>query len=101
MLRCAGSPHDNAENRDTREALERSTPGRGFPYIEVPVTKNDDPKIIPLPTSAVEELRELPSFGKSDYLFPAKPTHRRSDPSQFKKPYRWDVREAFVEACAK
>ncbi len=71
----------------------------GFPYIEVPITKNNDPKVIPLPASAVEELRNLPSFGRSDYLFPAKPTPRRSDPTQFKKPHRWDIREAFVDAC--
>ncbi len=72
-----------------------------FPYIEVPITKNNDPKIIPLPASAVEELRNLPSYGKSDYLFPAKPTRFRRDPSQFKKPHRWDIREAFVQACKK
>jgi integrase len=72
-----------------------------FPYFQIPITKNDDPKIIPLPASAVEELKKLPSFGKREYLFPAKPTHRRPDPSQFKKPCRWDIREAFVEACTK
>ncbi len=72
-----------------------------FPDIEIPITKNDDPKIIPLPTSAVEELKKLPSFAEREYLFPAKPTHRRPDPSQFKKLYRWDIRDAFVEACHK
>ena len=73
----------------------------GFPYVEIPITKNDDPKIIPLPASAIVELRNLPSFGKAEYLFPAKSTHRRPDPSQFKRPHRWDIRRAFVEVCRK
>ena len=73
----------------------------GFPYIQVPITKNNDPKVIPLPASAVEELKNLPSFGNSDYLFPSTRTNARTDPSQFKRPYRWDFRKAFVEVCKK
>ena len=72
-----------------------------FPYIVIPITKNNDPKIIPLPASAVTELKNLPSFGNNDYLFPATPTNARMDLSQFKKPHRWDIREAFVGACKK
>ena len=72
-----------------------------FPYVDIPVTKNDDPKIIPLPGVAVNELKNLPSFGKGEYVFPSKPTHRYPDPSQLKRPYRWDMRKAFVAACAK
>jgi integrase len=72
-----------------------------FPYLEIPITKNNDPKIIPLPAKAVEELKRLPSFGTSDYLFPAKPTHRYTEPSKFKRPYRWDIRGRFVKACRK
>jgi len=70
-----------------------------FPYIQIPITKNNDPKVIPLPVSAVKELKNLPSFGNSDYLFPSTRTNARTDPSQFKRPYRWDIRKAFVEAC--
>jgi integrase len=72
-----------------------------FPYVEIPVTKNDDPKVIPLPAAAVKELQLLPSRGKSNYLFPAKPTPRYPDASALKKPYRWDIRQAFAEACAR
>ncbi len=72
-----------------------------FPYVEIPVTKNDDPKIIPLPPVAVKELNALPSLRSSEYVFPSKPTHRHQDPSLFKKPYRWDMRKAFVAACAR
>jgi len=72
-----------------------------FPYVDIPVTKNDDPKIIPLPTVAVKELKSLPSFGSSEYVFPSKTTRRYRDPSLLKRPYRWDIRKAFVAACAK
>jgi integrase len=72
-----------------------------FPYVEIPVTKNDDPKVIPLPAAAVKELGLLPSRGKSNYLFPAKPTPRYPDASALKRPYRWDIRQAFVDACAR
>ena len=72
-----------------------------FPYLEVPITKNNDPRIIPLPTIAVEELKKLPSFGTSDYVFPARPNHCYTEPLQFKKPYRRDIRDAFVAACQK
>ena len=71
-----------------------------FPYVDIPITKNDDPKIIPLPTVAVAELKRLPSFGKNEYVFPSKPTPRYPDSTHLKKPYRWDMRKAFVAACA-
>jgi len=70
-----------------------------FPYMEIPVTKNDDPKIVPLPAVAIEELKKLPSYGKSEYVFPAKPTHRYDDPSKFKRPHRWDMRKPFLATC--
>ncbi|HXJ95468.1 MAG TPA: site-specific integrase [Terriglobia bacterium] len=72
-----------------------------FPYVEIPITKNNDPKIIPLPAAAVHELRGLPSFGRSAYVFPAKATHRYPNVSALKKAYRWDIRQAFVAACRK
>jgi integrase len=70
-----------------------------FPYVEIPITKNDDPKIIPLPAVAVGELKKLASFARSEYVFPSKATHRYQDASMLKKPYRWDMRKAFVAAC--
>ena len=75
--------------------------GGEFPYVVIRITKNNDPKVIPLPASAVKELKNLPSFGNNDYLFPATRTNARMDLSQFKKPHRWDIREAFIAACKK
>jgi integrase len=72
-----------------------------FPYIEIPITKNDDPKVVPLPAPAVQQLRSLPSLRTSEYVFPAKPTHRYPDPLALKRPHRWDIRKAFVAACAR
>jgi integrase len=34
-------------------------------------TKSGEPRLVPLPTAAVELLRRLPSYGKSEWLFPA------------------------------
>ena len=72
-----------------------------FPYFEVPLTKNDDPKVIPLPAIAVRELKRLPSYRKGKYVFPSMATLCYQDASLLKKPYRWDIRELFVAACEK
>jgi len=70
-----------------------------FPYFEIPLTKNNDPKIIPLPEVAVRELKGLPGYGRDTYVFPSKPTHRYEIASLLKRPYRWDIRKPFVAAC--
>jgi integrase len=66
------------------------------PRILVPQTKNDRPKNIPLPPELVTLVRKLPSFGKSEYLFPSRPTARAPKP---KRPYRWDIGKQFRAAA--
>lgn len=67
------------------------------PYVSIPITKNHDPKKVPLPAIAVEALRILPSYGKSEFLFPSRPTARFPKP---RKPYMWDLGKRFKSACA-
>jgi integrase len=50
-----------------------------FPFIYTAKTKNGRPKRLPLPGLAVYALRQLPSYGKHEYLFPAKPNVRFND----------------------
>jgi integrase len=68
-----------------------------WPFIYTPTTKNNVPKRIPLPVLAVECLKQLPSFGKQDYLFPAKPNVKYS--GNFKKPHAWDLGKRFRRIC--
>ena len=72
--------------------------GAKVPFIHVPVTKNGDPKTIPLPQIVVDALRELPSYKNSSYLFPSRPTARHPSPQQ---PYRWDFGKEFRRVCLK
>jgi len=72
-----------------------------FPCMEIPVTKNSDPKIVPLTTVAVEALKKLPSLEEDEYVFPAKPNPCYSNPSKFKKFHRWDIRKRFMAVCKK
>ena len=63
------------------------------PCISVRITKNDEPKRIQLPEMAVEALRALPSYGRHEYVFPAKPNPRFQ--GNFKKPHAWDLGKRF------
>jgi integrase len=68
-----------------------------LPFIVVPMTKNGEPKPALLSDEAVQALKRLPSFGTSEYLFPAKPNSRfRGD---FKRPYTWDLGKRFRRVC--
>jgi len=58
------------------------------PFLKVPETKNGDPKKLILAEVAVEALKQLPSYGKSEYLFPSRPTGRFPEP---KSPHMWDI----------
>jgi len=58
------------------------------PFLKVPETKNGDPKKLILAEVAVEALKQLPSYGKSEYLFPSRPTGKHPEPKQ---PYMWDI----------
>jgi integrase len=70
-----------------------------IPYISVGRTKNGDPIKIPLAEIAVEGIRSLPSYGKDDYLFPAKPNVRFKSKDDFKKPHAWDLGKRFRRVC--
>jgi integrase len=67
------------------------------PYVYVGRTKNGDPIKIPLAETVVETIKTLPSYGKADYLFPAKPNVRFQ--SNFKKPHAWDMGKRFRRIC--
>ena len=47
-----------------------------LPYIYVGRTKNGDPIKLPLSQIVIDAIRDLPSFGSEEYLFPAKPNVR-------------------------
>jgi integrase len=65
----------------------------GNPCIYVRQTKNDQPKRIQLPDMAVVALRALPSYGRHEYVFPAKPNPRFK--GNFKRPHAWDFGKRF------
>jgi integrase len=67
------------------------------PYIHVKRTKNGEPIKIPLSQIAVEAIKGLPSFGKSEYMFPAKPNVRFK--GNFHKPHAWDLGKRFRRIC--
>ncbi|OLE51290.1 MAG: hypothetical protein AUG51_24015 [Acidobacteria bacterium 13_1_20CM_3_53_8] len=64
-----------------------------MPYISVGKTKNGDLIKMPLADMAVEAIKSLPSYGKDEYLFPAKPNVRFK--GNFKKPHAWDLGKRF------
>lgn len=68
-----------------------------IPYIHVKRTKNGEPIKIPLSLVAVEAIKGLPSFGRSEYLFPAKPNVRFK--GDFQKPHVWDLGKRFRRIC--
>jgi integrase len=65
----------------------------GNPCVYVRETKNDEPKRIQLPDMAVTALRALPSYGRHEYVFQAKPNPRFK--GGFKKPHAWDFGKRF------
>ncbi len=71
-----------------------------FPYIYTAKTKNGRPKRLPLPGLAVYALRQLPSYGTHEYLFPAKPNVRFRDAEKFSKPHAWDLGKRFRRICS-
>jgi len=67
------------------------------PYVYVGKTKNGEPIKIPLCQLAIDAIKELPSHGRSEYLFPAKPNVRFKE--DFKRPYAWDLGKRFRRVC--
>jgi integrase len=72
-----------------------------FPYIHMPKkdSKNRRSSRLPLPALAVYALKQLPSYGKDEYLFPARPNPRFKDKAKFKKPHAWDMGHRFRTVC--
>jgi len=70
-----------------------------FPFIYTAKTKNGRPKRLPLPGLAIHALRQLPSYGEHEYLFPAKPNVKHKDVEKFAKPHAWDLGKRFRRIC--
>ncbi len=68
-----------------------------FPSIFLPKkdSKNRRSNRLPLPQFCVEALKQLPSYGKHDYLFPARPNVKYRNVGDFKKPHAWDIGKRF------
>ena len=60
-----------------------------FPFIHMPKkdSKNRRSSRLPLPTLCIFALKQLPSYGKDEYLFPARPNARFKDKEKFSKPH--------------
>jgi len=57
----------------------------------------EPPIKLPLSQIVIEVIRNLPSFGRDEYLFPAKPNVRYKE--NFSKPYMWDIGKRFRRIC--
>ena len=68
-----------------------------FPYIHLPKkdSKNRRSNRLPLPRFCVEALKQLPSYGKHEYLFPARPNVKYRNVEAFQKPHAWDIGKRF------
>ncbi len=68
-----------------------------FPYIYLPKkdSKNKRSNRLPLPNLCVVALKQLPSYGKHDYLFPARPNVKYRNVDAFQKPLAWDIGKRF------
>ncbi len=68
-----------------------------FPYVFLPKTasKNKRSNRLPLPQLVIKALRQLPSFGKHEYLFPSRPNPKYKDVEKFQKPHAWDIGKRF------
>jgi integrase len=68
-----------------------------FPSIFLPKkdSKNRRSNRLPLPQFCVEALKQLPSYGKHEYLFPARPNIKYRNVEKFQKPHAWDIGKRF------
>ncbi len=68
-----------------------------FPSIFLPkkASKNKRSNRLPLPQFCVEALKQLPSYQKHEYLFPARPNVKYRNAAEFKKPHAWDIGKRF------
>ena len=66
------------------------------PHLYVPRSKNGRPKRLPLAEEAIRALKNLPSYGSDEYVFPADRANVRFKGT---KEYAWDMRKPFQAAC--
>ncbi len=68
-----------------------------FPSIFLPKkdSKNRRSNRLPLPQFCIEALKQLPSYGKHEYLFPARPNVKYRNVEAFQKPHAWDIGKRF------
>lgn len=64
-------------------------------YLPKSASKNKRSNRLPLPKFCVEALKQLPSYGKHEYLFPARPNVRFRNTAKFQKPHAWDIGKRF------
>ena len=70
-----------------------------IPHIQIPQTKNDEPKVVQLTQLAVKMLKQLPSYRNGDaYVFPARPNPKYPNPEDFQKPHMLDIGKRFRRA---
>jgi integrase len=72
-----------------------------YPFIHLPKkdSKNKRANRLPLPELCVAVLKQLPSYGNHEYLFPARPNVRFKDVEKFQKPHAWDISKRFRRIC--
>ena len=68
-----------------------------FPSIFLPkkASKNKRSNRLPLPQFCVKALKQLPSYGNHEYLFPARPNVKYRNVEDFQKPHAWDIGKRF------
>ncbi len=64
-------------------------------YLPKSASKNKRSNRLPLPKFCVEALKQLPSYKKHDYLFPARPNARFRQTENFQKAHAWDIGKRF------
>jgi integrase len=72
-----------------------------YPFIHMPKkdSRNRRSSRLPLPALCIFALKQLPSYGKDEYLFPAKPESRFKDKEKFSKSHAWVMGHRFRNAC--
>ncbi len=64
-------------------------------YLPKSASKNKRSNRLPLPKFCVEALKQLPSYGNHEYLFPARPNVKYRNVESFQKPHAWDIGKRF------
>lgn len=64
-------------------------------YLPKSASKNKRSNRLPIPQFCVEALKQLPSYQKHEYMFPARPNVRFRNVEEFQKPHAWDIGKRF------